>query len=121
VVEAEDALNSETTGKAVVDEAKANAARKELDDAKDRLRIPRELREALGLKPGDPVAYALVDGEIRIRRVEDPFAGYGPVARQVLRGYEAPADSVPSEHVPTRREHARRQFAELLDTITAND
>jgi acyl-CoA dehydrogenase len=43
------------------------------------------------------------------------------VARQVLRGYEAPADGVPTQHIPTRREAARRQFAELLDTITAND
>ena len=43
------------------------------------------------------------------------------VARQVLRGYEAPADGVPTEHVPTRREAARRQFAELLETVTAND
>jgi AbrB family looped-hinge helix DNA binding protein len=58
-------------------------------DAKDRLRIPRELREALGLKPGDAVAYALVDGEIRVRRVIDPYAAYGPVARQVLRAAAA--------------------------------
>ena len=43
------------------------------------------------------------------------------VARQVLRGYEAPADGVPTQHIPTRREAARRQFAELLETITAND
>ncbi len=43
------------------------------------------------------------------------------VARQVLRGYEAPADGMPTQHVPTRREHARRQFAELLETVTAND
>jgi acyl-CoA dehydrogenase len=43
------------------------------------------------------------------------------VARQVLRGYEPPADGVPTQHVPTRREHARQQFAELLETVTAND
>ncbi len=43
------------------------------------------------------------------------------VARQVLRGYEAPVDGVPSEHVPTRREAARTRFAELLETVTAND
>ena len=30
------------------------------------------------------------------------------VARRILRGYEAPADGVPTEHVPTRREEARR-------------
>jgi acyl-CoA dehydrogenase len=43
------------------------------------------------------------------------------VARQILRGYEAPADEVPSEHVPTRREAARRKFADLLEAVTAND
>jgi acyl-CoA dehydrogenase len=42
------------------------------------------------------------------------------VARQILRGYEPPADGVPSEHVPTRREAAREKFAELLELATAN-
>lgn len=37
------------------------------------------------------------------------------VARQYLSGYEAPADRVPSEHIPTRRAAALRRFAELLD------
>jgi acyl-CoA dehydrogenase len=43
------------------------------------------------------------------------------VARQVLRGYEPPADGVPTEHIPTRREAARHQFAYLLEAVTAND
>jgi acyl-CoA dehydrogenase len=43
------------------------------------------------------------------------------VARQILRGYEAPVDGVPSEHVPTRRAAAREKFAELLDAVTSND
>jgi acyl-CoA dehydrogenase len=43
------------------------------------------------------------------------------VARQVLRGYEPPPGGIPSQHVPTRREAARRQFADLLETMTAND
>jgi acyl-CoA dehydrogenase len=43
------------------------------------------------------------------------------VARQVLRGYEPPADEVPSEFIPARREAARRQFADLLNAVTAND
>jgi acyl-CoA dehydrogenase len=43
------------------------------------------------------------------------------VARQVLRGYEPPADGVPTEHIPTRREAARARFADLLDAVTAND
>ena len=57
-------------------------------DAKDRLHIPREMREALGLKPGDAVFYALVDGEIRVRPADDPYAAYGPVARQVWSEYK---------------------------------
>ena len=43
------------------------------------------------------------------------------VARQVLRGYEVPADGVPTEYVPTRRQAARERFAELLAGVTAND
>ena len=43
------------------------------------------------------------------------------VARRILRGYEAPADGVPSEHVPTRRAAARERFAGLLEAVTAND
>jgi acyl-CoA dehydrogenase len=43
------------------------------------------------------------------------------VARQILRGYEAPEDGVPSEHVPTRRVAARARFADLLEAVTSND
>jgi acyl-CoA dehydrogenase len=43
------------------------------------------------------------------------------VARQVLRGYEAPADGVPTENIPARREQARRRFADVLEAVTAND
>jgi acyl-CoA dehydrogenase len=43
------------------------------------------------------------------------------VARQVLRGYEPPPGGIPTEHVPTRREAARRKFAAVLDAVTAND
>jgi acyl-CoA dehydrogenase len=39
----------------------------------------------------------------------------------VLRRYEAPADEVPTEFIPARREAARTQFAELLEAVTAND
>jgi acyl-CoA dehydrogenase len=43
------------------------------------------------------------------------------VARQLLRGYTAPIDGVPSEHVPTRRAAAREQFQHILVAATAND
>jgi acyl-CoA dehydrogenase len=40
------------------------------------------------------------------------------VARRVLRDYEP--HEVPSEHVPTRREEARRKFAHLLDAASVS-
>ena len=43
------------------------------------------------------------------------------VARRILRGYTAPADGVPSEHVPARRAAARERFAGLLEAVTSND
>ena len=43
------------------------------------------------------------------------------VARQILKGYNAPADGVPTEHIPTRREDSVRRFAAILDAVTAND
>jgi acyl-CoA dehydrogenase len=43
------------------------------------------------------------------------------VARQILRGYTAPEDGVPSQHVPTRRAAARERFADLLEAVTSND
>jgi len=43
------------------------------------------------------------------------------VARRILAGYAPPPDEVPSEHLPTRREQAREQFAHLLGALTAND
>jgi acyl-CoA dehydrogenase len=43
------------------------------------------------------------------------------VARRILRGYEAPEDGVPTQHVPTRRAAARERFADLLEAVTSND
>ena len=37
------------------------------------------------------------------------------VARTVLKDYSAPADGVPTDHVPTRQARAREKFAELLE------
>ena len=43
------------------------------------------------------------------------------VAKVILRGYEPPADGIPREHIPTRREAARERFAHLLEAVTSND
>jgi acyl-CoA dehydrogenase len=43
------------------------------------------------------------------------------VAGRILRGYEAPADGMPTEHIPTRRAAAEAKFAWLLEAATANE
>ncbi len=58
-------------------------------------------------------AWRLYDGPDEVHRQS--------VARRILAGYEPPPNEIPSEHIPTRRAAARDRFAELLDTVTAND
>ena len=43
------------------------------------------------------------------------------IARQILKGYQAPEDGVPTEYVPVRREQARRKFAGLLDALALDE
>src|SRR5918997_409377 len=57
-------------------------------------------------------AARLYDGPDEVHRAS--------VAKAILRGYEAEAGQTPTEHVPTRREEARRRFADVLEMATAN-
>jgi len=113
----------------VMDEQGASAARREialikfygarvLHDVVDRA---LQLHGALGYSTDLPLeqmyrfarAARIYDGPDEVHRQS--------VARQILRGYQPPPDGIPSEHLPTRREHARERFAHLLDAVTAND
>ena len=42
------------------------------------------------------------------------------VARLTLRGYSAPADGIPSEHIPTRRAAAEAHFEQKLEQLAGN-
>ena len=57
-------------------------------------------------------AARIYDGADEVHRVS--------VARQVLAGYQAPDSMWPREHIPTRREAARRKFAALLEAATTD-
>jgi acyl-CoA dehydrogenase len=52
------------------------------------------------------------DGPDEVHRVS--------AARHILAGYKPSADAWPSEHIPTRREAARRKFAALLEAATTD-
>ena len=43
------------------------------------------------------------------------------IARQILKGYQAPEDGVPTEYVPARREQALLKFAGLIDALTLDE
>src|SRR5205823_7899284 len=55
-------------------------------------------------------AARLYDGADEVHRVT--------VARRLLKNYEP--HEMPSEHIPTRREAAKKKFASMLDEATAN-
>ncbi len=57
-------------------------------DKQGRLRLPRTMLEALGLRPGEAVSLTLVNGEIRVKRPQGPYAGYGSVARAIAEAYQ---------------------------------
>jgi acyl-CoA dehydrogenase len=57
-------------------------------------------------------AARMYDGPDEVHRVA--------VARTVLKDYRRPDGHLPREHIPTRREAARRKFAEQLELLTAD-
>ena len=61
--------------------------------AKSQTTIPRAVRLALGLKPGDSIAYDIAAGEVRIRRAE--FVGDGFVNNfSTFTEWSSEADSI---------------------------
>jgi len=57
-------------------------------------------------------AARIYDGPDEVHRVT--------LARHIVRDYSAPDGPWPRDHIPTRREAARRKFANQLDAVTAN-
>ena len=111
----------------VIDTQGASAARKEISLIKffgakvlhDVIDRAIQVHGALGYSADIPLeemyrharAARMYDGPDEVHRVT--------VARQILAGYK-PASGPPSEHIPTRRESARRKFAALLEAATTD-
>jgi acyl-CoA dehydrogenase len=55
----------------------------------------------------------IADGPTEVHKVT--------VARQVLAQYEPVTGLWPTQHLPTRREAARAQFAELVEHLAGNE
>ncbi len=70
-----------------------------------KLNLPAQLRRQLGLERGGPVLVRLVDGELRIRTVQEAMRRLQQDARRI---FGAGADSV-DRFLADRREEAGRE------------
>ena len=112
----------------MIDTQGASAARKEISMIKyfgakvlhDVIDRAIQIHGSLGFSSDLPLeemyrharAARIYDGADEVHRVS--------VARQILAGYQPPEGIWPREHVPTRREAARRKFAALLEAATTD-
>jgi AbrB family looped-hinge helix DNA binding protein len=60
--------------------------------SKGQVTIPKEVREAIGLKPGDLVAYEVHDGGISLKRVEPFDEAYHAALSNTLDEWNTPED-----------------------------
>jgi acyl-CoA dehydrogenase len=112
----------------VIDTAGAAAARKEISLIKffgakvlhDVIDRAIQVNGSLGYSADLPLeemyrharAARIYDGADEVHRVS--------AARQILSGYKEPKGMFPTDHIPTRREAARRKFASLLEAAVAD-
>ena len=60
--------------------------------SKGQITIPREIREKLGIKPGDLVAYEARDGEVILKRVEPFDFAFHEAVSKTLDEWNSPED-----------------------------
>jgi antitoxin PrlF len=60
--------------------------------AKGQVTIPKQVREGIGLQPGDYVAYELHDGVAILRKAEPFDADYHRALTATLSEWSSPAD-----------------------------
>ena len=59
---------------------------------KGQVTIPIEIRKALGIKPGDLVAYELQDQYLRLRRITPFDAAFHSAVSETLEEWNSPED-----------------------------
>lgn len=55
--------------------------------------LPKEVREALGVKPGDTLVYRIVAGTVTLARAEPMDKAYLSAVQQTLSEWESPEDT----------------------------
>ena len=60
--------------------------------SKGQVTIPKEIREAIGLAPGNMIAYEVQNGSVILRRVEAFDAAFHEALSKTLEEWESPED-----------------------------
>ena len=60
--------------------------------AKGQVTVPKQVREVLGVGPGDLLEYEIDDGVVRLRRVEPFDAAFHAALSQTLDEWSTPQD-----------------------------
>ncbi len=60
--------------------------------SKGQVTIPKEIREAIGLEPGNMIAYEVQNGSVILRRVEAFDAAFHEALSKTLEEWDSPED-----------------------------
>ena len=61
--------------------------------AKAQTTVPKEVREALGVKPGDTLVYRIIKGKVTLARAEPLDRAYLKAVESTLSEWESPEDA----------------------------
>ena len=60
--------------------------------SKGQVTIPKDIREAIGLQPGNMIAYEVQNGSVILRRVEAFDAAFHEALSKTLEEWDSPED-----------------------------
>jgi AbrB family looped-hinge helix DNA binding protein len=77
--------------------------------AKGQVVIPKEIRDEIGIEPGDDVTFEAVGTEVRVRRVLDDPARRGAAVAALRGTWKGASGATPAELLEERRRERERE------------
>jgi AbrB family looped-hinge helix DNA binding protein len=86
--------------------------------SRDRVTLPKMVREYLRLHPGDSIFYELADGTVVLRRLEPFDPGFHSALAGVLDEWNSPEDETAFRDLEAINRNAERLNEEAEDVLT---